>query len=80
VIVRSTIDLGRNLGLQVVAEGVESAQLWTRLAALGCDVAQGFHVSPPLPASEVPVWLDSWSVRVDEGIGVPGPAWQRVAP
>jgi diguanylate cyclase (GGDEF)-like protein len=80
VIVRSTIDLGRNLGLQVVAEGVESAQLWTRLAALGCDVAQGFHLSPPLPASEVPAWLDSWMVRVDEGVGVPGPASQWVAP
>ncbi|HEX2024789.1 MAG TPA: EAL domain-containing protein [Actinomycetota bacterium] len=79
VIVRSTIDLGRNLGLQVVAEGVESAQLWTRLAALGCDVAQGFHLSPPIPASEVPAWLEGWSARVDEGVGVPGPASQRVA-
>jgi diguanylate cyclase (GGDEF)-like protein len=79
VIVRSTIDLGRNLGLLVVAEGVESAQLWTRLAALGCDVAQGFHLSPPIPASEIPAWLDSWAGRVDEGVGVPGPASQPVA-
>ena len=41
VIVRSTIDLGRNLGLRVVAEGVETAAAWRRLVALGCDVAQG---------------------------------------
>ena len=49
-IVRSTIDLAHNLGLQVVAEGVESHEAWRRLAELGCDLAQGFHVSRPLPA------------------------------
>jgi EAL domain-containing protein (putative c-di-GMP-specific phosphodiesterase class I) len=74
VIVRSTIDLGRNLGLEVVAEGVESGELWTRLAAMGCDVAQGFHLSPPMAPEEVPGWLDAWAARVDEGIGVPAPA------
>jgi diguanylate cyclase (GGDEF)-like protein len=73
VIVRSTIDLGRNLGLEVVAEGVESAELWDRLAALGCDVAQGFHLSPPMAAREVPGWLDGWAERVEEGVGVPAP-------
>jgi diguanylate cyclase (GGDEF)-like protein len=78
VIVRSTIDLGRNLGLQVVAEGVESAELWSRLAALGCDVAQGFHLSEPLPASAVQPWLESWAVRLDEGVGVPASAPRRV--
>jgi diguanylate cyclase (GGDEF)-like protein len=79
VIVRSTIDLGRNLGLEVVAEGVESAELWGRLAALGCDVAQGFHLSHPLPASEVPAWLESWAERLDRGVGVPLPARQAAA-
>ena len=49
-IVRSTIELAHNLGLRVVAEGVESAEAWMRLAALGCDLAQGFHLSRPLPA------------------------------
>jgi EAL domain-containing protein (putative c-di-GMP-specific phosphodiesterase class I) len=49
-IVRSTIDLAHNLGLKVVAEGVESHEAWLRLAELGCDLAQGFHVSRPLPA------------------------------
>jgi diguanylate cyclase (GGDEF)-like protein len=49
-IVRSTIELAHNLGLKVVAEGVESHEAWQRLAALGCDLAQGFHISRPLPA------------------------------
>jgi EAL domain-containing protein (putative c-di-GMP-specific phosphodiesterase class I) len=52
-IVRSTIDLAHNLGLRVVAEGVESHQAWTRLTELGCDLAQGFYVSRPLPASDL---------------------------
>ena len=47
-IVRSVIELAHNLGMRVVAEGVESAATWMRLAALGCDLAQGFHLSPPL--------------------------------
>ncbi len=57
VIVRSTIDLGRNLGLRVVAEGVETAEAWRQLAALGCDVAQGYYLSRPVPANELAAWL-----------------------
>jgi diguanylate cyclase (GGDEF)-like protein len=57
VIVRSTIDLGRNLGLRVVAEGVESPQAWSRLAQLGCNVAQGYFLSRPVPAEDLTQWL-----------------------
>jgi diguanylate cyclase (GGDEF)-like protein len=57
VIVRSTIDLGRNLGLEVVAEGVEDASTWDALASLGCDVAQGYFLSRPVPAEELGKWL-----------------------
>jgi diguanylate cyclase (GGDEF)-like protein len=57
VIVRSTIDLGRNLGLRVVAEGVESAEAWRQLVGLGCDVAQGYYLSRPVPAAELAAWL-----------------------
>ncbi|MGH9151576.1 MAG: putative bifunctional diguanylate cyclase/phosphodiesterase [Acidimicrobiales bacterium] len=53
VIVRSTVDLGHNLGLRVVAEGVEDEASWRRLRALGCDSAQGYFLSRPLPAGEV---------------------------
>jgi diguanylate cyclase (GGDEF)-like protein len=49
-IVRSTIELGRSLGLRVTAEGVQSARVSERLSALGCDYAQGFHFGHPLPA------------------------------
>jgi EAL domain-containing protein (putative c-di-GMP-specific phosphodiesterase class I) len=48
-IVRSTIDLAHNLGLRVVAEGVESEDAWRHLEALGCDFAQGYYLSRPLP-------------------------------
>lgn len=57
VIVRSTIDLGRNLGLRVVAEGVETQVAWNRLASLGCDVAQGYFLSRPVPAEQLTEWL-----------------------
>jgi EAL domain-containing protein (putative c-di-GMP-specific phosphodiesterase class I) len=58
VIVRSTVDLGRNLGLVVVAEGVETAAIWEELRLLGCDEAQGYFLSRPLPADELSRWLD----------------------
>jgi diguanylate cyclase (GGDEF)-like protein len=56
-IVSAVIDLGHNLGLSVVAEGVEDEATWDRLAALGCDVAQGYYMARPLPAAELDVWL-----------------------
>jgi diguanylate cyclase (GGDEF)-like protein/PAS domain S-box-containing protein len=57
-IVRSTIDLGHNLSLEVVAEGVEDPLTLLRLGTLGCDLAQGFHISPPLPEHRFRAWLD----------------------
>ncbi len=56
-IVRSTIDLAHNLGLRAVAEGVQDSRTWTALADLGCDHAQGFYISPPLPGDELVAWL-----------------------
>jgi EAL domain-containing protein (putative c-di-GMP-specific phosphodiesterase class I) len=56
-IVRSTIELAHNLGLKVVAEGVENREIWDRLVELGCDEAQGYHLSRPLPAAEMTKWL-----------------------
>jgi diguanylate cyclase (GGDEF)-like protein len=57
VIVRSTIDLARNLGLDVVAEGVEDEATLRGLGELRCDVAQGFHLSRPLPAADLEAWM-----------------------
>jgi diguanylate cyclase (GGDEF)-like protein/PAS domain S-box-containing protein len=53
-IVRAIIDLGHNLGLTVVAEGVEDDDTLQRLRGLGCDRAQGYHLSPPITCHEVP--------------------------
>ena len=49
MIVRATVELGRNLGLRVVAEGVEDRETFDRLADFGCDEAQGYYISEPLP-------------------------------
>jgi diguanylate cyclase (GGDEF)-like protein len=57
VIVRSTIDLGHNLGLRVVAEGIETIDVRDQLAAMRCDVGQGYYLSRPIPAEEVTPWL-----------------------
>ena len=55
-IVRSTIDLGHNLGLEVVAEGVEDRASWDQLAALGCDAAQGYFLGRPMPPDDFLSW------------------------
>ena len=58
IVVRSTIELAHNLGLRTVAEGIEDAFTFERLRALGCELAQGFHLSKPLPASGLVTWWD----------------------
>ncbi len=60
-IVSSTIELAHNLGKQVVAEGVETQDVWDRLHALGCDFAQGYFISRPMPADQLGQWRHSWS-------------------
>jgi diguanylate cyclase len=67
VIVRSTIDLGRNLGLAVVAEGVETEEAFTQLQDLGCDEAQGFLMSRPVPAEALTAWLAGRTVQAPLG-------------
>ena len=59
-IVRSTIDLAHNLGLTVVAEGVENQLIWNKLRELACDEAQGYFMSKPVPASEFMGWCARW--------------------
>jgi diguanylate cyclase (GGDEF)-like protein len=65
VIVRSTVELGHNLGLKVVAEGVETEAVWDRLKALGCDDAQGYYMSRPLPLDKFTEWLQQspWGLK-----------------
>ena len=57
-IVRSIVDLGINLGLDVVAEGIETDALWRRLQELGCTLGQGYGIARPMPVEDLPAWLD----------------------
>jgi len=65
-IVRSIIHLAHQMGLQVVAEGVETEETWRRLRSLGAERAQGFLISKPIAAREVPAWLATWNQRARE--------------
>ncbi len=65
VIVRSTIELGHSLGVKVVAEGVETAESWELLREMGCDMAQGYFISAPLPASEIAGWVRSLNTKLE---------------
>lgn len=60
IIVSSTIELAHNLGLRVVAEGVETRELLDALAALQCDEAQGYYINKPMPINEFVAWRDQW--------------------
>jgi diguanylate cyclase (GGDEF)-like protein len=57
VIVRSTIDLAHNLGLKVIAEGVETQEVWDILSILGCDQSQGYFTGRPMSAEKLDAWL-----------------------
>ena len=59
-IAEQIISLGHAFGLEVVAEGVENAEVAARLAQMGCDYAQGFHYARPLPGQEFPAWNQEW--------------------
>jgi predicted signal transduction protein with EAL and GGDEF domain len=62
-IVRSTIDLAHNLGLSVVAEGIENEAVFAQLAALNCDEGQGYHMSRPLPVADFVAWAARWNAQ-----------------
>jgi EAL domain-containing protein (putative c-di-GMP-specific phosphodiesterase class I) len=65
VIVRSTIDLGHNMGLKVVAEGVENDEILSKLREWKCDMAQGYLLSRPLPAKKLEEWLLAWRAKAE---------------
>ena len=62
-IVRAIVDLGRHLGLEVVAEGIEDQATWDLLASMGCDLGQGWHLGKPMPAADLQPWLGSRTSR-----------------
>ncbi|MCK4744273.1 MAG: EAL domain-containing protein [Sulfuriflexus sp.] len=63
IIVRSTIELAHNLGMLVIAEGVEDSETLLRLQQLKCDSAQGFYIARPLPKDELYKWVDSYDLN-----------------
>jgi len=65
VIVKIIIELGHQLGLEITAEGVESESILSQLDVLGCDIAQGYLISKPLPAGELMVLLDKYSWEIN---------------
>lgn len=72
-VVRAIVEMGHTLGLTVVAEGVEQAAVRVALAEMGCDVAQGYLVSRPLPARCFDTWLDSLDVHPGDPGETAGP-------
>jgi len=59
-ILESSVDLAKKLDMSVVAEGVETRDDWDLVAALGCDLAQGYFIGKPMPGADVPAWLETW--------------------
>jgi diguanylate cyclase (GGDEF)-like protein len=64
-IVRSTIELGHILGLKVVAEGIETPEVWGQLVRMGCDYAQGYFISRPMATGAVPEWVATHRARLN---------------
>ncbi len=62
-IVRSIVDLGTNLGLAVVAEGVENSRIWQMLRRMGCTQIQGYYLTRPIPVADFPAWLVDYHKR-----------------
>jgi EAL domain-containing protein (putative c-di-GMP-specific phosphodiesterase class I) len=66
-IVRSTLQLSRDLGMTMVVEGVEDAATLRSLRVWGCDIAQGYHIARPMPGADVVPWLAIQQVPVPRG-------------
>jgi diguanylate cyclase (GGDEF)-like protein len=79
-ITQSVIDLGHNLGLEVVAEGVEDQETWERLVAMGCDQGQGYYLSRPVPASELTSWLTHSPPEAAQSHARPGRQLRSLGP
>lgn len=68
-IVQGSMAMAASLGMKTVAEGVETQSDWDLLRTLGCDLAQGYFIARPMPASELPDWMAGWAQRQGELLG-----------
>ncbi len=64
----ASLGLARQLGIAVVAEGVEDEDDWRFLRDRGCDFAQGYFIAKPMPGADVPAWIEGWAARVHNGV------------
>lgn len=62
-ILEASLKMAKQLGIKTVAEGIEDLQDWEFLRDLGCDLAQGYFIAKPMPASEVVDWIKNWDIR-----------------
>lgn len=62
----ASLSLGKELGMEIVAEGVEDQADWDFLRRTGCDLAQGFFIARPMPAAELPGWMADWQTQLPE--------------
>lgn len=69
-IVKSTIDLAHNLGLTVVAEGIENEEVLGQLSKLGCNEGQGYFIGKPMPEKDFSIWLERWESQNDIDIDI----------
>jgi EAL domain-containing protein (putative c-di-GMP-specific phosphodiesterase class I) len=72
--VQSVVDLGHNLGLTIVAEGVEDEHALAALADFGCDVAQGYHLSRPMTVDAFDTWCTGRRIAPPPATTTPTPA------
>ncbi|MFT5482489.1 MAG: EAL domain-containing protein (putative c-di-GMP-specific phosphodiesterase class I) [Halieaceae bacterium] len=62
----ASLKLGKQLGMEVVAEGVETREDWELLLRTKCDIAQGYFIARPMPAADLGSWMAEWQLRVDQ--------------
>lgn len=68
VILKSAIDMARQLELSTVGEGIESMEDWETLRAMGCAIGQGYLIAKPMPGAEVPGWLQAWQTGANSSL------------
>lgn len=69
----ASLGLAKQLDMEIVAEGVEDRDDWEFLRRSGCDLAQGFFIARPMPADDLPAWLDDWGRRVRDELMADAP-------
>ena len=67
-ICEASLRLAMQLGITVVAEGVEDLDDWQYLRGIGCDLAQGYYIAKPMPGADVAAWMQDWAARVRSGV------------